>query len=72
MDNIWNFDKKGFIIGFARTIKRIITRLALETSRVIKARQDSARDFISCLVYINALGRKIAPCLIYPSILEDL
>jgi hypothetical protein len=27
-DNIWNFDEKGFLIGFGWGIKRIITLLA--------------------------------------------
>ena len=71
-DNLYNFDEKGFIIGFGRIIKRIITRLALESGRVTKARQDRCREFISCLAYISAIRKKISPVLIYPSISRDL
>jgi hypothetical protein len=30
-DNIWNFDEKGFLIGFGRGIKRIITLKAYKS-----------------------------------------
>jgi hypothetical protein len=69
---MWNFDEKGFMMGFARTLKRIMTRSALESGRVTKSRQDGNREFISCLACVNALGKKIPPVLIYPGTSGDL
>ncbi|PMD31228.1 DDE-domain-containing protein [Hyaloscypha variabilis F] len=64
-ENIYNFDEKGFMIGFGRSLKRIITAAALSSGRVTKARQDGSREFISCLACISAIGRWIPPALIY-------
>ena len=69
---MWNFNKKEFLIGFGRTLKRIISRVALEEGRVTKARQDGSRDFISCLACINALRKAIPPALIYSGLSHDL
>ena len=71
-DNLYNFDEKGFMIGFGRTMKRIMTRIALETGRVTKARQDGSREFITCLACVSAIEKKIPPILIYLSTSEDL
>jgi DDE superfamily endonuclease len=60
------------MIGFARTLKRIMTRAALESGRITKSRQDGNREFISCLACVNALGKKIPPVLIYPGTSGDL
>jgi hypothetical protein len=56
-ENIYNFDEKGFIIGFGRSLKRIITLEALKSGRVTKSKQDGSREFISCLACISAIGR---------------
>lgn len=48
-DNIWNFDEKGFLNRFARTLKRIMNREAYESGRVTKARQDGNREVITLL-----------------------
>jgi hypothetical protein len=37
-ENIYNFNEKGFIIGFARSLKRIMAREALESGRITKAK----------------------------------
>jgi hypothetical protein len=60
------------MIGFVRTLKRIMARNALESGRVTKARQDGNREFISCLACVNALGKKIPLVLIYPGTSGDL
>ncbi len=38
--NIYNFDEKEFLIGFGRSLKRIITQEALCLGRITKAKQD--------------------------------
>jgi hypothetical protein len=47
-------------------MKRVMTRIALKSGRVTKARQDGSREFISCLVCISVIGRAIPPLLVYP------
>jgi hypothetical protein len=37
-ENIYNFNEKGFLIGFRRLLKRIMTRTALESGRITKAK----------------------------------
>ena len=64
-DNIYNFDEKGFLIGFRRAMKRIMTLAALKSGRVTKARQDRSREFISVLVCVSAIRRAILPLLVY-------
>jgi hypothetical protein len=64
-ENIYNFDEKGFIIGFGRSLKRIITLEALKSGRVTKSKQDGSREFISYLAYISIIGQWIPPLLIY-------
>jgi hypothetical protein len=56
-ENIYNFDKKGFLIRYKRSLKRIITRAALESGRIIKAKQDGSREFISILACISAIRK---------------
>ena len=55
--NIYNFDEKGFIIGFKRSLKRIIILEALQLGRITKAKQDRSREFISYLAYIFTIRR---------------
>jgi hypothetical protein len=56
-ENIWNFDKKGFLIGIRRTLKRIMTVEALKSGQITKLKQDGSREFISILATISAIGR---------------
>jgi hypothetical protein len=71
-DNIYNFDEKGFLMGFGRTLKRIMTIQALEQGRITKSKQDGSREFISILATISAIGRWIPPLLIYKGESGDL
>ena len=71
-DNIYNFDEKGFLIGFTKALKRIISREVFESSRVTKTRQDGNREFISCLACVSAVGKAIPPVLIYTGKSGDL
>ena len=56
-ENIYNFDEKGFLMGFGRSLKRIMTRVILESDRVSKSKQDCSCEFISVLAYISAIGK---------------
>ena len=71
-ENIYNFDEKGFIMGFARSLKRIMAREALQSGRITKAKQDGSREFISILACISAIGKWIPPLLIYKGESGDL
>ncbi|PVH81736.1 DDE-domain-containing protein, partial [Cadophora sp. DSE1049] len=64
-ENIWNFDEKGFIMGYCSSVKRIMTLEAYKSGRVTKAKQDGSREFVSCLACVSALGKWIPPLLIY-------
>jgi hypothetical protein len=55
-ENIWNFDEKGFMIGYGHSFKRVIIKEALKSGRIKKAKQDGSREFISCLACISAIG----------------
>jgi hypothetical protein len=56
-ENIYNFDEKGFLMGFGRTLKRVMTVEALKSGRITKSKQDGSREFISILATISAIGR---------------
>src|SRR6266536_2884336 len=71
-ENIYNFDEKGFLMGFGRSLKRIMTRAALESGRITKSKQDGSREFISILACISAIGKWIPPLLIYKGESGDL
>jgi hypothetical protein len=71
-ENIYNFDEKGFLMGFGRTMKRIMTQEALKSGRVTKSKQDGSREFISVLACISAIGKWIPPLLIYKGDSGDL
>jgi hypothetical protein len=55
--NIYNFNKKGFLIGYGQSLKRIIIRATLESGRITKLKQDGSRKFISILAYISVIGK---------------
>jgi hypothetical protein len=55
--NIYNFNEKGFLIGFSCTMKRIMTQEALKLGRIKKLKQDGNRKFISILACISAIRK---------------
>jgi len=71
-ENIYNFDEKGFLIGFGRSLKRIMTQEALRSGRITKSKQDGSREFISILACISAIRRWVPPLLIYKGESGDL
>ena len=71
-ENIYNWDKKGFLIGIANVVKQIILKQALKSGRIHFAQQDGSREFISLLAYICADGTHLPPALIYKGELHNL
>ena len=71
-ENIYNWDKKGFLISLARTLKCIITKSIYNSKRIIAIKQDRLREFISLLASICANGIKLPLALIYKGALRDL
>lgn len=64
-DTIWNWDEKGFLIGVASAVQRIMTLEALKSGRITHASHDGSREFISLLACICANGTALPPALIY-------
>ena len=71
-DNIQNFNKKGFLIGQGRAIKRIISLKAYKSGRVTKRKRDGNREFITCLAYVLAIGKWIPSVLVYKGVSNNL
>jgi DDE superfamily endonuclease len=69
---MYNWDEKGFLIGLARTLKRIMTKKMYDSGRITAAKQDGLREFISLLASICANGTKLPPALIYKGASGDL
>jgi len=72
IENIYNWDEKGFLIGIARTLKRIMTKQMYDSGKIKGAAQDGSREFISLLASIYADGTTIPPALIYKGSSGDL
>jgi Tc5 transposase DNA-binding domain len=47
--NIYNVDEKGFLIGFSRTKKRVVSIEGLKSKRIAGASQDGNREFITLI-----------------------
>jgi hypothetical protein len=69
---MYNWDEKGFLIGIARTLKRIMTKELYDNRKIKGAAQDGLREFISLLTSICADGTAIPSALIYKGTSEDL
>jgi hypothetical protein len=62
---IYNWDEKGFLISMAVVTKRIMSKKAYETGKIISINQDGNREFISLLTYILVVGIALPPALLY-------
>jgi len=69
---MYNWDEKGFLIGLARTLKRVMTKKMYDSGRITAAKQDGSREFISLLASICADGTALPPALIYKGASGDL
>jgi hypothetical protein len=65
-------DEKGFLIGFSRTKKRIVSLESLKSKRIAGASQDGNREFITLIASICANGTALPPSLIYQGESYDL
>ena len=65
VDNMYNMDEKGFMIGQIQRSHRIFTRDTYQDKNLIKAGQDGNREWITCLATICADGSVLSPALIY-------
>ena len=64
-ENFYNWDEKGFLIGIANQIQRIMSIEALHSGRITHASHDGSREFISLLACIAADGTSLPSALIY-------
>jgi hypothetical protein len=70
--NIYNMDEKGFLIGFLTKSKRIYSKAAFESKRLIGNKQDGNREWITILACICANSTAILPSLIYQAMTGNL
>ena len=71
-ENLYNEDKKGFLIGHTSSTQRIMSVEALRSGQIQYASKDASREFISLLAYIPADGITLPPSLIYKGESGDL
>ena len=69
---MYNWNEKGFLIGLACTLKRVMTKKMYDSERITTAKQDGSREFISLLASICADGTALPPALIYKGASGDL
>ena len=65
LQNIYNIDKKGFLISFLKKIKRVFNKQAFNTKRVCYVAQDRNREQITILGAICADRTALLLGLIY-------
>jgi hypothetical protein len=70
--NIYNVDEKGFLLGFSRTKKRVVSIEGLKRKRIVGASQDGNREFITLIASVCADGSHLPPTLIYQGESFDL
>ena len=63
-ENIYNIDKKGFLLDFIKSFKIIMSVKALKAGKVHSV-QDKNKEFFTILVYILVTGKALLPGLIY-------
>lgn len=64
-ENIYNFDKKKFMIGVGITSIQVMTHEELKSSEIIGASQDGNKEWVLLLTAIYAIASTIPPALIY-------
>jgi hypothetical protein len=72
MENTYNWDEKGFLIGIAGSTARIASVSSLDSGKLTHASQDGCREFISLLAAICGDGSTLPPALIYKGESGDL
>jgi len=70
--NTYNMDEKGFLVGFLTKAKRIFSKQAFESKRLLGNLQDGNREWITLIATICADGTAVAPALIYKAVTGDI
>ena len=70
--NIYNWDEKGFLIGYAFFTKRIMSLEAYQSGRIQYASEDGSMEFVTLLACISVDGTALPPALIYHGDLGSL
>ena len=63
--NMYNMDEKGFLIGFLKKSKRVFSKTAFESKKMLGNIQDGNREWITLVASICADGSALPPALIY-------
>jgi hypothetical protein len=71
-DNMYNVDEKGFLIGIGSKMRRIMSREAYEAGRCRQSTQDRNREFITLIICVLALGKRLPATLLYKGKSRDL
>ena len=72
VENIYNWNEKGFLIRLACTLQQIITKKDYDSRKITSVKQDSLREFISLLASICVDNTKLLLALIYKGASRDL
>jgi hypothetical protein len=72
VENMYNWNEKGFLLGLAQTLKQIITLNVYKKGLIIGVLQNSSQEFLSLLVCICANSTKLLLLLIYQGDLYNL
>jgi hypothetical protein len=70
--NIYNMDKKGFMIGVIQKTQRIFSKLWQEQGKLQDTAQDSNRTWITLFICIYVDNTLLPPALIYPATSGDI
>jgi hypothetical protein len=63
--NMYNMDARGFLISRLQKTQRVFTRDLHEQGKLVGARQDSSREWITVVTKVCADGTYLSPTLIY-------
>ncbi|EER23870.1 mariner-Tc1 transposon family protein [Coccidioides posadasii C735 delta SOWgp] len=71
LENTYNFDEKGFLLGSCHALKHLVSIKALQAGKSV-ATQDGSWEFLSLLCSVSADGIALPPALIYQGESRDL
>ena len=72
LQNMYNVNKKGFLIGYFQKTKRIFTKSTFDTRQMQHICQDGNREWITILATICIDGSHLSPSLIYQAIFGNI
>jgi hypothetical protein len=70
--NCYNMDEKGFLTGHLQKVKRIFPKALMKKQKLLGARKDGSREWITLLATICAVGSSLPPALIYKAVSGNL